>query len=195
MACRGDLHETHHSRRHADSRAKVDREREYAPHGRIALVKPRRRQVRRVHRGPRAHRAFNVPRRRAAARHHRPPQRPRPRRQAAPPRGPKVAEAEQADARRVARTCQKIEEGFDDFDVAIATPDLSVRRRRLGRILGPSGKMPNPKVGTGHDGRLQGRRRVRHRGPTAPRSCTPSSARPASTSASCSRTTRPSSKS
>jgi large subunit ribosomal protein L1 len=42
----------------------------------------------------------------------------------------------------------KIQEGFDEFDVAIATPDLMPVVGRLGRILGPSGKMPNPKVGT-----------------------------------------------
>jgi large subunit ribosomal protein L1 len=43
---------------------------------------------------------------------------------------------------------KRIQEGFDDFDVAIATPDLMSVVGQLGRILGPSGKMPNPKVGT-----------------------------------------------
>ena len=64
--------------------------------------------------------------------------------------GEKAREAQQAGADVVGAEdlAKRIEEGFDDFDVAIATPDLMSVVGRLGRILGPSGKMPNPKVGT-----------------------------------------------
>jgi large subunit ribosomal protein L1 len=64
--------------------------------------------------------------------------------------GPKVAEAEAAGADVVGGDdlAKRIEDGFDDFDVAIATPDMMSVVGRLGRVLGPSGKMPNPKVGT-----------------------------------------------
>jgi large subunit ribosomal protein L1 len=65
--------------------------------------------------------------------------------------GEKASEAQEAGADVVGAEdlAKRIEEdGFDDFDVAIATPDLMSVVGRLGRILGPSGKMPNPKVGT-----------------------------------------------
>jgi large subunit ribosomal protein L1 len=60
----------------------------------------------------------------------------------------KEAEAAGADVVGAQDLAKRIQEGFDDFDVAIATPDLMSVVGQLGRILGPSGKMPNPKVGT-----------------------------------------------
>ena len=64
--------------------------------------------------------------------------------------GDAAREAEEAGADVVGADdlVARVQEGFLDFDVAIATPDLMSQVGRLGRILGPRGVMPNPKTGT-----------------------------------------------
>jgi large subunit ribosomal protein L1 len=64
--------------------------------------------------------------------------------------GEKIAEAEKAGADFAGgvEMVQKIQEGWTDFDAVVATPDTMKDVGKLGKILGPKGLMPNPKVGT-----------------------------------------------
>jgi large subunit ribosomal protein L1 len=142
----------HHGRRHTESRARVDREREYQPAEAIALVKSLagakfdESVELHVRTGLNVRHADEQLRGTIAL----PNGLGRDVKIAVFAQGQKATEAEQAGADIVGGEdlAKKIEEGFDDFDVAIATPDLMSVVGRLGRILGPSGKMPNPKVGT-----------------------------------------------
>jgi len=143
---------SHHGRRHRESLEKIDREREYEPAEAVALVKSLA--------GAKFDESVELHVRTGLNVRHADEQL---RGTIALPnglgkdvkiivfaQGPKVAEAKAAGADAVGGDdlAKRIEEGFDDFDVAIATPDLMSIVGRLGRVLGPSGKMPNPKVGT-----------------------------------------------
>jgi large subunit ribosomal protein L1 len=141
-----------HGRRYLEAREKVDREHEYAPAEAIALIKE-------LH-GTKFDESVEVHVRTGLNVRHADEQL---RGTLALPnglgkevkiavfaKGDKASEAEEAGADVVGAEdlAERVQEGFDDFDIAIATPDLMPVVGRLGRILGPQGKMPNPKVGT-----------------------------------------------
>jgi len=143
---------SHHGKRYAEGLAKVDREREYEPVEAVALVKSSSSakfdesiEVH-VRMGLNVRHADEQLRGTIALPHGLG----KDVKIAVFAQGPKVAEAEAAGADVVGGEdlAKRVEEGFDDFDVAIATPDMMSVVGRLGRVLGPSGKMPNPKVGT-----------------------------------------------
>src|SRR5437867_5074381 len=79
------------------------------------------------------------------------------------------AEGESAQAAREAGAefvgmkdlIQKCQEGFQDFDVAIATPAAMAEVRKLGKVLGPRGLMPNPRTGTVTDDTAKAVREVK----------------------------------
>jgi len=141
-----------HGKRYTDNLAKVDREREYTPSEAIALIKSfesgKLDQTVEVH----IRTGLNV---RHAEEQLRgtislPHGLGREMTVAVFAKGDKAREAQEAGADHVGDDdlAKKVEEGFSDFDVAIATPDMMPVVGKLGRVLGPQGKMPNPKVGT-----------------------------------------------
>ena len=142
-----------HGRKFREARAQVDREREYTPHEAVRLVK----QVKHgsfdesvevhVRTGLNVRHADEQLRGTIALPHGLGKEV----KVAVFARGDKAREAEEAGADVVGAEdlADRVQnEGFTDFDVAIATPDMMPVVGRLGRILGPQGKMPNPKVGT-----------------------------------------------
>ena len=142
-----------HGRAFVEARQKVDREREYSPHEAVRLVKETKRakfdETVEVHirTGLNVRHADEQLRGTIALPHGLG----KSVTIAVFARGDKAREAEEAGADFVGAEdlAERIQnDGFTDFDVAIATPDMMPVVGRLGRILGPQGKMPNPKVGT-----------------------------------------------
>jgi large subunit ribosomal protein L1 len=141
-----------HGKTYAQSRARVDREREYTPHEAVRLIKEVKRakfdESVEVHirTGLNVRHADEQLRGTIALPHGLG----KDVKIAVFAQGDKAREAEEAGADIVGAEdlAKKVEDGFTDFDVAIATPDLMPLVGKLGRVLGPQGKMPNPKVGT-----------------------------------------------
>jgi large subunit ribosomal protein L1 len=143
---------TRHGRQYLETRARVDREHEYSPAEAVALVKELKRakfdesvEVH-VRTGLNVRHADEQLRGTIAL----PNGLGKEVTIAVFAQGDKAREAEEAGADIVGAEdlAQRVQDGFTDFDVAIATPDMMPLVGRLGRILGPQGKMPNPKVGT-----------------------------------------------
>jgi large subunit ribosomal protein L1 len=143
---------THHGKKFLEARAKVDRDREYEPADAVALLKELK--TAKFNESVEVHVRTGLNVRHADEQL---------RGTIALPhglgkdvtiavfaQGDKAKEAEEAGADIVGAEdlAKRVEEGFTDFDVAIATPDMMPLVGRLGRVLGPQGKMPNPKVGT-----------------------------------------------
>src|SRR3712207_2072706 len=142
-----------HGRKYLEARQSVDREREYTPHEAVRLIKDTKRasfdETVEVHvrTGLNVRHADEQLRGTIALPHGLGKEV----KIAVFAKGDKAREAEEAGADYVGAedlAARVQEEGFTDFDVAIATPDMMPVVGRLGRILGPQGKMPNPKVGT-----------------------------------------------
>jgi large subunit ribosomal protein L1 len=141
-----------HGKRYADNLAKVDREHEYAPSEAVALIKSfatgKLNETVEVHirTGLNVRHADEQLRGTIALPHGLG----RELTVAVFAKADKAREAEEAGADHVGDDdlASKVEEGFTDFDVAIATPDMMPVVGKLGRVLGPQGKMPHPKVGT-----------------------------------------------
>jgi large subunit ribosomal protein L1 len=141
-----------HGRRYLDLRAKVDREREYSPAEAVGLIKEL--QSAKFAETVEAHVRTGLNVRHADQQLRGTISLPHGLGKSVTvavfATGDKAREAEEAGADFVGEEdlAQRVQDGFTDFDVAIATPDLMPVVGRLGRILGPQGKMPNPRIGT-----------------------------------------------
>jgi large subunit ribosomal protein L1 len=142
-----------HGKKYTEARAKVDREREYTPHEAVRLMKDAK--AARFDESVEVHIRTGLNVRHADEQLRGTIALPhglgKDVKVAVFARGDKAREAEEAGADVVGAEdlADRVQnEGFTDFDVAIATPDMMPVVGRLGRILGPQGKMPNPKVGT-----------------------------------------------